>query len=93
MKYKVNRSILTLLIVFTEIAPSELEQPKKECDYKYQYQYGNGMKTRCSIDEDCKQCSDCPNGANCRADCDPDDPVWCDFESGPICQCDDGFAG
>ena len=82
MKYKVNRSILTLLIVFTEIAPSELEQPKTECDYMY----GNGTKTRCSSDEDCKQCSDCPEG------------VWCghNFESdtdGPFCQCDDGFAG
>ena len=49
--------------------------------------YGNGTKTRCSNVEDCKQCSDCPEG------------VWeCDlnFESdtdGPFCQCDDGFAG
>ena len=85
MKYKVNRSILTLLIVFTEIAPSELEQPKTECDYIY----GNGTKTRCSIDEDCKQGSDCSNGAYCGTYC---DGVWCDFES-DICQCDDGFAG
>ena len=57
------------------------DQPKTECDYIY----GNGMKTRCSNHEDCKQCSDCPEGV-----CD------LNFESdndGPFCQCEDGFAG
>ena len=67
----------------SQFAPSELEQPKTECDYIY----GNGMKTRCSSNEDCKECSDCPEG------------VWCDLKlesdtDGPFCQCDDsGFAG
>ena len=66
-----------------QFAPSELEQPKTECDYIY----GNGLKTRCSSNEDCKECSDCPEG------------VWeCDLKlesdtDGPFCQCDDGFAG
>ena len=63
---------------YSEFVPSELEQPKTECDYMY----GNGFETRCSSNEDCKQCSDCPEG------------VWCDlnfdFDSyGPFCQCDE----
>ena len=49
-----------------------------ECDYIY----GNGMKTRCSSDDDCKQCSDCPEGVSCSLNF--------SFESdtsGPFCHC------
>ena len=41
---------------YSVAAPSELEQPKTECDV---------WETSCYNDEDCKQCSDCPNGAYC----------------------------
>ena len=43
-------------LVDSEAASSELSQPKTECDK---------WETSCSSNEDCKQCSDCPNGAYC----------------------------
>ena len=44
---------------YSEAALSELEQPKTEC---------GDLMTNCSSNEDCKQCSDCPNGAFCTMD-------------------------
>ena len=41
---------------YSEAESSELAQSKTECDVR---------ETSCSSDEDCKQCSDCPNGAYC----------------------------
>ena len=41
---------------YSEAAPSELEQPKTEC---------GDLMTICSSNEDCKKCSNCPNGASC----------------------------
>ena len=67
---------------YSDMAPSELAQPKKECDY---VDYYDDVKIGCSSTEDCKQCMDCPE----------DSPgVFCDlnfdFDSdGPYCQCDE----
>ena len=67
---------------YSEMAPSKLAQPKKECDY---VDYYDDVKIGCSSTEDCKQCMDCPEGS-------PE--VFCDlnfdFDSdGPFCQCDE----
>ena len=43
-------------MVSNNLVESEAAHPKTECDK---------WETSCSSDEDCKQCSDCPNGAYC----------------------------
>ena len=45
----------------------KLTELKKECDY---------WPKDCSSDDDCKECSDCPNGAFCSTDTDPLWGVW-----------------
>ena len=64
----------------SEAGPLELAQPETECGYY--------CEPSCSSDEDCKKCSNCPNGAYC-------DHEQCTDESGkigyPTCLCSEDY--